>query len=380
MKRNIRTLAISALWTACGLGSSMFAQPLAIEPAQAKSFTLATLNVDGLPGTIFFVPTNPDGPQAAGSVIISKYLADKKCDILCLQEDFNYRWEIWSHLFACYEHDEWSGGILLGDESVDLAHPQNVKFGCDGLNTLWKKDIQAKNYQRIAWQHCFGKFSHALDDMVTKGFRRHELSIPGVGEVVVYNMHMDASARRDRLRNSDTRDKETRISQWVQLREHILAHLDHRPVIVAGDLNSFYHRDDIKGVFIDGIEVTGKATVRDAWIETANKGRYPHVGDEPIEGETFDKVLFINPTDGNTLSVCNAKIDKKGYTVCGEPLGDHYPLFVTFNMHERKTSDIQSAGVTGTGAHEVFDISGVRRTPGNLTHGVYVIDGKKVAK
>ena len=77
------------------------------------NFSVLTLNVDGLPGKIFVFDVNADGPKSEGSERISEYLASKNCDILCLQEDFNYRWEIWSRLFAGYEHDEWSGGIIL---------------------------------------------------------------------------------------------------------------------------------------------------------------------------------------------------------------------------------------------------------------------------
>ena len=168
--------------------------------AQTQTFTMATLNVDGLPGQVLFFDMNQDGPKSGGSERISEYLAAKGCDIFCLQEDFNYRWEIWSRLFADYEHDEWSGGIILEEEKIDYAHLQNVKFKCDGLNMVWKKGIQTTNYERKAWQKSFGKFSHDFDDMITKGFRRHELTLGDGSEIVVYNMHMDASSQRDEMK------------------------------------------------------------------------------------------------------------------------------------------------------------------------------------
>lgn len=299
------------------------------EPA---TFSIMTLNVDGLPGKIFVFDVNADGPKSKGSERISEYMASKNCDMMCLQENFNYRWEIWSRLFGAYSHDEWSGGIIMEESTIDFAHLQNLKFECDGLNALWKKDIKTEQQERVAWKQSFGKFSHDFDDIITKGFRRYEMKLANGYEVVVYNMHMDASSDRDEQMGNDTKDREARQSQWVQLRAHILAHLDQRPVVVTGDMNSFYHRDDIKTVFIDAIEQTGKATVKDAWAEACNKGSYPTLGSERSETETLDHILYVNPVNGKGLELASFDIDKEGYTADGKPLGDHYPLIAKFQL------------------------------------------------
>ena len=81
----------------------------------------------------------------------------------------------------------------------------------------------------------------------------------------------------------------------MQLREHILNNMDERPIVVAGDMNSYYHRDDIKTVFIDAIEATGRAVVKDAWVEANNNGKYPSLGSDAIDGETLDNILYISP-------------------------------------------------------------------------------------
>ena len=124
----------------------MACAPIVSAQAQQESkpatFSIMTLNVDGLPGKIFVFDVNKDGPQSKGSEQISKYMAAKNCDMMCLQENFNYRWEIWSQLNADYSHDDWSGGISIEEKDIDFAHLQNLKFECDGLNTLWKKDIK----------------------------------------------------------------------------------------------------------------------------------------------------------------------------------------------------------------------------------------------
>ncbi len=332
------------------------------EPKANPTFSVVTLNVDGLPGKLAFIPVNADGPMSAGSERISEYLASQNCDILCLQEDFNYRWEIWSRLFANYQHDEWTGGITYEDRKIDFAHLQNLKFECDGLNMVWRNDIQSDSYERVPWQKSFGKFSHDFDDIITKGFRRHELTLSDGHKLVVYNMHMDASSDRDEQKGNDGKDREARISQWKQLRDHILKHLDDRPIIVVGDMNSFYHRDDVKTEFIDAITATGSATVSDAWIEKCNQGVYPDLGAEPLEGETLDKALYINPTDGNSVELVNVTLDRTYYLYEGLPLSDHYPLITTFRYISRDAKDATRisilAGGTDAPDAETYDLSG----------------------
>jgi len=328
-----------------------------------RTFSVMTLNVDGLPGRLFFFDVNKDGPQEMGSLRISQYIAQQDCDIVALQENFNYRWEIWSHLFSDYQHDEWTGGILTEDLlALDLAHPQNIKLTCDGLSTLWKLDCQPTTSERVAWNRSFGKFSHDFDDIITKGFRRQELTLGDGTEVVVYNMHMDASSERDELLGNDLKDREARESQWIQLRQHILERLDSRPIIVVGDMNSYYHRDAVKQVFIDAIEATGRATVGDVWVEAQLGGLYPPSGSKPLEDETLDKVLYINPAEATTAILPESvEIDVAGYTFDGKPLGDHYPLIVRFAAvpTDRAATGI-STSTSADDADEWFSVQGTR--------------------
>lgn len=374
MKINIFHHSVTAMALCLGFFTSVSAQ-------QTETFSIATLNVDGLPGQFLMFNVNQEGPQSEGSMLISKYLADKNCDIFCLQENFNYHWEILSRLFICYNHDEWSGGITILDGDLDIAHLQNFKFKCDGLNTIWKREIKAHNYKRVAWQQNFGKFSHDFDDIITKGFRRYELTLANGNEIVVYNMHMDASSNRDEAKNNDARDRAARLSQWNQLRDDILEHLDERPIIVTGDMNSFYRRDNFKTTFIDAINLTGRATVNDAWIELCNGNVYPKLSSEIPEGETLDKILYINPTKGASIVPVSVTLDKAGYTHNGKPLGDHYPLIATFRISSPTISGIQSATNDASGTTTVYDLNGIRHDKqSSPRQGIYIVDGKKVVK
>ena len=379
-----------ALLLACATFTTAYAQNSNTQPPieeETVNFSLLTLNVDGLPGKIFVFDVNADGPKSEGSERISEYLASKDCDFLCLQEDFNYRWEIWSRLFAGYDHDEWSGGIILEEKEIDFAHLQNFRFECDGLNAVWKKGITPRRHERVAWNSSFGKFSHDFDDIITKGFRRHEMTLSDGKEVVVYNMHMDASSDRDEAKGNDARDREARQAQWVQLREHILNNMDERPIVVAGDMNSYYHRDDIKTVFIDAIEATGRAVVKDAWVEANNNGKYPALGSDAIDGETLDNILYISPIGGYGLKLLSFEMDEKGYKRDGVPLGDHYPLIAKFqitnkpydNISESMPNGIYQIVNEGQSTPDTYDLNGIRQT-GDLTPGTYIINGRKVVK
>ena len=343
---------------------AMFATMPATAQNDNSSFSVMTLNVDGLPGKILFFNVNENGPKVWGSEAISFYLTAKNCDIVAMQEDFNYHWEIMSFLLFNYERDEWTGGIdLFTITDEDLIHPQNFKLKCDGLNTAWKKNCQSTGYERVAWNRNFGKFSPGGDDLITKGFRRHEVTLQDGTEVVVYNMHMDASDPRDIRVGNEAKDRETRLSQWEQLRLHIMERLDNRPVVVMGDMNCYYYRDDIKTAFIDAIQSTGRATVGDVWVEKQLGGIYPELGSEPLADETLDKVFYINPTNANTVIIpTSVEIDKTYYVADGKPLGDHYPLIVHFDIAPAgETTGISTVGAATSDGDEWYSLQGVRQ-------------------
>ncbi len=345
---------------------ALAAPATAMAQSDDASFSIMTLNVDGLPGRLMFFNVNDDGPKSLGSKAVSLYIAAKNCDIVAMQEDFNYTCELWSCLLFAYDHDEWTGGVFFDElQQMDLVHPQNIKLQYDGLNTAWKRCCSSTAYERVPWNRSFGKFSHALDDMVTKGFRRHEITLKDGNEIVVYNMHMDASDDIDEKRNRDAKDREARLLQWEQLRQHIMERLDNRPVIVVGDMNSLYHRDPIKTAFIDAIQATGLATVGDAWVEQQWDGIYPEVGDEPQPDEALDKVLFINPTSASTIVVpTSVELDQSGYIgISGKPLGDHYPLIARFSLVSNRgvTTGVGTAAAATAADDEWYSLQGIKQ-------------------
>ena len=366
-----------------GLLLSVFANAQAPE-----SFTVATLNVDGLPKKLLVVNVNPDGPGSAGSARIGKYLTQKGYDLVMLQEDFNYNEELTVLLEDDYLMDEWSGNVDVEGHDIDFLHPQNHRFSCDGLMAAWKLGITVSDKQRTTWKGGFGKFSHALDEMVTKGFRRYDVTLASGTQIVVYNMHMDAEDDADTREGKAVPDRKAREVQWQQLRDDIMQRLDQRPVVVVGDLNSLYCRDRLQELFVDAIAATGKATVTDCWIALENKGQYPAYQDdcritdndeELLGGESLDKILCINPVGGGQLRPVTYSRDKEGYLHDGKPLGDHYPVSVTFEVQGTKgNTAIEELSAPDMQSSTYYDLQG--RHVGQPAKGVYIYKGKKVVK
>ncbi len=305
---------------------------------QNELFTIVTLNVDGLPARIANLPVdiNPDGPGAEYSLLMGEYLRGKGHDFIAVQEDFDYNEEIKTGVGADYCSDTWPGSL-----SMDRIGP-DLKFPYDGVNVFWKKDLAVKRADSVAWTLSYGKFDHAADDIITKGFRRYDIQLKGTSRLVVYNMHMDASEETDILNGNDRQDRVARMAQWRQLRDYIISHLDKRPVIVTGDLNSYYSRDSIRSVFMDYIERNTNARVDDAWIMLERGGEYPQLVSTPVasdgpgcchKGEGVDKIIYINPAGGGMLVPVEVKVDSLDYLRGdGSPIGDHFPLSATFRL------------------------------------------------
>lgn len=327
--------------------SLAFAGSLTTSATEAdEQFTVATLNIDGLPQNLLIVKVNPDGPGESGTASIGQYLKEKGYDLLMLQEDFNFHNVLSSTLENDYKMDEWTGDLEVTDREIDYFHLQNLRFACDGLMTCWKNDLTVTPAARTPWQQNFGKFSHALDEMVTKGFRRYEVTLRSGDRLLVYNLHMEASDEKDEAIQNDAKDRAARLAQWAQLKEDVLQHLDSRPIIIAGDMNSLYSRDDVKRVFIDAINETGRGTAADVCL-TLNKQ-----GDE-----TLDKILYINPTTGTKIQPVTFTLDKAGYQQAGKPLGDHYPVAAKFKVTARATG-IQTVDNQKTDERRVYNLKG----------------------
>lgn len=125
---------------------------------------------------------------------------------------------------------------LIAD--VEPTGPEEIfsvlTLNVDGLpKAINIKEITATIADSVSWTASYGKYNHAWDAIVTKGFRRYDVKLAEGSEVVIYNMHMDAGDDQDEAKGLDGPDCSARMVQWRQLRDYILKHLDKRPVITV---------------------------------------------------------------------------------------------------------------------------------------------------
>lgn len=347
-----------------------------------EQFTVATLNVNGLPQKILVLKLNPNGPGDTGTARIGKYLAKKGYDLVMMQEDFNYHGVLSVWLEDNYKLDEWTGDVGLDGHKIDFLHLQNHRFECDGLMTCWRNDLQVTSATRTPWNQNFGKFSHSNDEIITKGFRRYEVTLRGGEHIVVYNMHMDDTLDEDEAEGKGDKDHEARMAQWAQLKEDVLKNLDSRPIIIAGDMNSLYGRDDVKHEFIDAINESGRGTASDVWVELQKNGVYPSEKTTRVTAgdETLDKILYINPALGTTIKPVAIFIDRDDYLYEGKPLSDHWPVAATFQItSSEKSAGIDNLNSTITGESHYYNLNGQRVS--QPQNGIYIEQqGKKAEK
>lgn len=349
---------------------------------QPEEFTVATLNVDGLPAEVVF-SINPDGPCEKYTPEIADYLLRKDYDIVGFQENFNFYDLLFQRLEVSYHHDNCGGKIA--EENFVIPYP------FDGISLIWHHGIEGARTDSVCWTESYGLLGHANDELASKGFRRYELTLKGGSQVVVYNGHWDAAGDEDELYGYDDPDRQTRLSQLRQLRDSIMNYLDHRPVIVMGDLNCYYGRDSLRQHFIEAIDATGRAKVTDAWIELVRNGEYPEMifRDVPLdeeffvdwgrEGEVHDKILFINPTGGSQLTALSYDMDREGYMRSDNPtvpLGDHYPVAVRFRIDPASGSGIRSLQASQQ-TDGYFSLNGERLQARPTRKGVYIYNGRK---
>jgi len=339
---------------------------------ETEQITVASMNIDGLPKKVLVFNIKPDGPGSEGSSRIGKYMRQKNYDIICMQEDFNFHDVIVPWLEDNYQVDPCSGRIDydVKEANLDLRYPQNARFPADGLACAKKNGIFMTASERKPWNNNFGKFSHSWDAMPTKGFRRQDLTLPSGTQIIVYNMHMDASENIDELEGKDSLDRDARLAQWIQLREDVLSHLNDRPIVVAGDMNSYYWRDKIKSEFIDVIDASGKGKCSDVWVEIVKQGNYPEYTNAKglvsdgngwvFKGESLDKILYINPTSGPQLQAVSCVVDSVDYKYNGKMLGDHYPLVATFAVKGGKTAIDNVTTTADEAATEYYNLNGQR--------------------
>ncbi|HBL40570.1 MAG TPA: hypothetical protein DDY98_02960 [Ruminococcaceae bacterium] len=207
-----------------------------------KTLSFLCYNVAGLPIPSVFSDTKRVVPEATKK--IGKTLNECGCDIIAVQEDFQFHSTLAKQMTNYPYQTYTSGGVPMGD----------------GLNIYSKYPFY--NVERVAWEEAYGIFTQGADELAPKGFLKCTVDANGL-LFDFYNIHVDAYGSE-----IDCKIKE---KQFHQLLDYINVYSAGRAVVITGDYNVTLHTDkacDYYGIMIQG------GGFSDAWCEVVNGGNY----------------------------------------------------------------------------------------------------------
>lgn len=325
-------------------GITVLAAALAACPvfAQSKTFKAVSLNVDGLPASLLggIVKMNPDGPQEAGTTAFGTFIREQRpdWDVFALSEDFNFEDELRAALNPGNEVN-YSFGTHRGKmyNKVDVL---TSPFDTDGLNVMVRNasGISFSGEQWVRFTDSYGKTGNGSDELIKKGFRYYLLDFGNGLQCDLYMHHMDAE--------TDAQDNAARESNVKQLIKYILDSNTTRPVLIMGDSNCRYTRDNLQEwVFntVNNYTVNGEKPyqVRDPWVDFQWQGVAPALGSPSLmvgsygsqRGEVVDKIWYINNKNaGGVKLVANSYLRDADFKQDGVNFPDHQPIVVEFTI------------------------------------------------
>ena len=294
---------------------------------RSYTFNATALNVDGLPKSILSFEINPDGKEEAGAAELCGILANSGWDIVGFSEDFNFHNNLVAAPASNYYNFGEHGGKVSG-----------LSNSTDGLGFACAKRFTMGGGTRVAWNDHYGETDHGADGLINKGFRVYNVTFASGVVVDVYVLHMDAEDSAD--------DISARKKQLTQLATYIKNNHNNRPVIILGDTNCRYTREQLKTGFIDVINADSRLTINDAWVELIWGGKYPTYGAGSMmtdaygmqKGEVVDKVFYINTTESNLKLKANSYLHDASVTV-----SDHKPVVFNFTLTDPNATPLTDA-------------------------------------
>jgi len=273
--------------------------------ATGGSFSVLTYNIAGLPQALSSAPTPRDSSTAQIGRLINAY------DVVHVQEDFNYHAYLYDYGNLHPYRTATSGGAGIGD----------------GLNSLSYFPIT--DFSRTTWNKRINE-----NALTPKGFSFCRLRIAEGVYIDFYNLHTNAE--------SDAASIAARADNLQQISDYISAVSAGNAVVVMGDMNARYTRDNNLRLLLN---VNG---MTDPWITLVRNGSIPALGDSAI--------VCTFPDETNTCEVVDKiyyrsnkyiQLTPSGYQLLhsfvnasGQPLSDHLPLTVNFSYTLQSAFDM----------------------------------------
>lgn len=297
------------------------------------TFTAASYNVDGLP----LLALNFDGPGSNGTKTISSRLAGDAWDIIAFQEDFAYDSQLRSSM-SNYKFGTYRGNV----KSTSSNDTDGLGFATLNSTTSFSGETFVK------FNAAYGGITDGANTCIEKGFRYYCVTLSGGANIDVYVTHMNSG--------NDQGHKDARASQFQQLAQYIASNNYGNPVLVLGDLNARYTRDNIQTNFHNNLGAFANY-LSDAWVELVDKydingnllyaaGEYPDYPSDSLVvtekyegaagdiecttqgGEVVDKIIYMNNPSSDVLIYANSFERDMDYTEA-----DHTPVVSEFTYY-----------------------------------------------
>lgn len=323
-KRTVLNLVFVADPDEGGEGGEDPDQPITPDPEEPEvitgTFTCATYNVDGLPSI-----ANSDGPGSSGTNTISTALAASGWDFMAFQENFEYNSNLQSSMTSAYTFGTHRGSVGVGQLLGSKADTDGLNFAT--LNATCSFSNEAYN----SFTLTYGGLTDGANTCIDKGFRYYLVTMADGVQFDIIVTHMNSG--------SDTGHISARESQLKQIAAYInQIRSNNRPIIILGDTNCRYTRDDMFGCFYNLLDAD--LTYADPWVMYSWAGVYPTLGSASLmvpskdssstlteqTGEVVDKIIYINNPNSPTQIVANDYFNDTAYA----GMADHNPVRATF--------------------------------------------------
>lgn len=330
------------------------------------TFNAVALNVDGLPQKILGIEVNPDGKGASGAAQVGATIVNENWDMVAVTENFNFNNDLQPVIENYYQCGTWRGKVtddILGSLLND------VRADTDGLGFFVAKrgnypKFTSESESWTQWRTEYGGVNDGADNLIEKGFRYYEYHHAEGIIIDVYVVHLDAGTANSNDDYENGKDKNiiAREAQLKQLADAIIAKskTTKRPVIIMGDTNCRYTRENLKGGFIDYINNNseGLLTIKDGWIESVYNGEYPAYPSESMMihtygermGEVVDKVFYINYNYPENYTGKKLTLRANNYRLgteygIGNASLDHNPIIVNFTLVDEDASTLSDTDI-----------------------------------
>ena len=152
------------------------------------------------------------------------------------------------------------------------------------------------NQTYVEFTDKYGGLTDGANDCIKKGFRYYLVTLAGGAQIDVYITHMNSGSKEGHIN--------ARASQFQQLAQYIASNNNGNPVLVLGDFNARYTRDNIQTNFHNNLG-DFKTYLSDAWVELVDKcdingnilyaaGVYPLSGSSLVVEDKYDSNNKVN--------------------------------------------------------------------------------------